>query len=193
MTWGLGSNVLPIILLSVKFMIVLLLEKIEKRIHDYNVVEISLQNFSLKTFKSSVWKKMVIYVSLKIFFVNKLSTHPGKNIMVVNHLLKDSGKFSWKVNGTRLFGSFQRKISGRNRTSEKVVLFFPTEYFKQKFVFHSSKPSLIPVSGLRSRFPINGTDSYNVVNAIPGRNLPVLNFAYHLPKPWSDRFAHREW
>ena len=37
-------------------MIVLLLEKIEKRIHDYNVVEISLQNFSLKTFKSSVWK-----------------------------------------------------------------------------------------------------------------------------------------
>ena len=33
-------------------------------------------------------------------------------------------------------------------------LFFPTEYFKQKFVFHSSKPSLIPVSGLRGRFPL---------------------------------------
>ena len=28
------------------------------------------------------------------------------------------------------------------------------------------------------------------VNAIPGRNLPVLNFTYHLPKPWTDRFAH---
>ena len=54
MTWGLGSNVLPIILLSVKFMIVLLLEKNEKRIYDYSVVEISLQNFSAKTFKSSV-------------------------------------------------------------------------------------------------------------------------------------------
>ena len=54
MTWGLGSNVLPIILLSVKFMIVLLLEKIEKTIFDYSVVEISLQNFSVKTFKSSV-------------------------------------------------------------------------------------------------------------------------------------------
>ena len=52
-TWGLGSNVLPIILLSVKFMIVLLLEKIEKRIYDYSVLEISLQNFSAKTFKSS--------------------------------------------------------------------------------------------------------------------------------------------
>ena len=32
------------------------------------------------------------------------------------------------------------------------------------------------------------TDSY-MVNAIPGRNLPVLNFVSHLPKPWTDRFA----
>ena len=138
MTWGLGSNVLPIILLSVKFMIVLLLEKIEKRIYDYNVVEISLQKFSVKTFKAAS-EKMVLYVSLKIFFVNKLSTHSGKYIMVVYHLQKDSGKLSWKVDGTRLFGSFQRKISGSNGTSEKVVLFFPTEYFKQKFVFHFFK------------------------------------------------------
>ena len=29
-----------------------------------------------------------------------------------------------------------------------------------------------------------------MVNAIPGRNLPVLNFAYHLPKQWTNRFAH---
>ena len=29
-----------------------------------------------------------------------------------------------------------------------------------------------------------------MVNAIPGGNLPVLNFAYHLPKPWTDWFAH---
>ena len=28
-----------------------------------------------------------------------------------------------------------------------------------------------------------------MVNAIPGRNLSVLNCAYHLPKPWTDRFA----
>ena len=32
-------------------------------------------------------------------------------------------------------GSFQRKISGSNGTSEKVVLFFRTEYSKRKFVF----------------------------------------------------------
>ena len=37
------------------------------------------------------------------------------------------------------------------------------------------KPSLIPVSGFRGRFSINGTDLYTMVNAIPGRNLPVLN------------------
>ena len=29
-----------------------------------------------------------------------------------------------------------------------------------------------------------------MVNAIPVRNLPVLSFAHHLPKPWTDRFAH---
>ena len=29
-----------------------------------------------------------------------------------------------------------------------------------------------------------------MVNAIPVPNLPVLNFAYHLPNPWTNRFAH---
>ena len=119
MTWGLGSNVLPIILLSVKFMIVLLSEKNEKRIYDYSVVE-SPQNFSAKTFKSSVWKKWS--------HTSPLSTHPGKYIMVVYHLQKDYGKFCWKVNGRRLFGSsFQRKISGSNGTSENSDGIFQTE------------------------------------------------------------------
>ena len=27
-------------------------------------------------------------------------------------------------------------------------------------------------------------------NTIPGRNLPVLNFAYHLSKPWTDQFTY---
>ena len=45
------------------------------------------------------------------------------------------------------------------------------------------KPSLIPLSFFCSRFSVNGTDLYKMVNEIPGRNLPVLNFAYHLPKP----------
>ena len=41
---------------------------------------------------------------------------------------KGSRKSSWKANGTRLFGSFQqKKISGGNGTSEKLVVFFRTE------------------------------------------------------------------
>ena len=112
--------------------------------------------------------------------------------VIVCHLHKFCGKWGWKVNGTRLFESSQRKISGSNGTSEKIVLFFRTEYPNRKSVFMiSSKLSLIPVSRLRGRFPVeNGTDSYKIVNAIPGRNLPVLNFANQSPKPWTYRFAH---
>ena len=33
-----------------------------------------------------------------------------------------------------------------------------------------------------------------MVKAIPGRNLPVLNFSNHLSKPWTDpRFARSKW
>ena len=28
-----------------------------------------------------------------------------------------------------------------------------------------------------------------MVHATPGRNLPILNFCIHLPKPWTDRFT----
>ena len=29
-----------------------------------------------------------------------------------------------------------------------------------------------------------------IVNANPGRNVPVLNFGYQLPKSWTNQFAH---
>ena len=66
---------------------------------------------------------------------------------------KFSGKPGWKVNGTRLFGSFLREISGSNETSQKVVLFFPDGTFQKEIrvQFLQIKPSLIPVSGLRVR------------------------------------------
>ena len=44
-------------------------------------------------------------------------------ILGVFHLPKNSGNSGWDVNGTRLFGSSHWKISGKNGTSEKVVLF----------------------------------------------------------------------
>ena len=60
----------------------------------------------------------------------------GKQVIkVVYHLQKISGKSGWKENGARPFGSLQRKSSGSNETSEKVVLFFRTECSNQKFVF----------------------------------------------------------
>ena len=48
------------------------------------------------------------------------------------------------------------EISGSNWTSEKVALFFRTEYAKGK----SSKPFLVSVSGLRGFFSVKGTDLY---------------------------------
>ena len=65
-----------------------------------------------------------------------------RELVVVYHLQQLSGNSGWKVNGTRLFGSFQWKISGSNGTSEKVVLFFRTECSKRKFVYHLFKPYL---------------------------------------------------
>ena len=71
----------------------------------------------------------------------------------------------------------QSCFSGRNVPSGNLCSIF-------------SKSFLIPGSGLRGRFLVNGTDLLQMVNAIPGRNLPALNFAYHLPRPWTDRFTH---
>ena len=40
------------------------------------------------------------------------------------------GKSGWKVNGTRLSGSSQRKICGSNGIPQKVILFYRTECSK---------------------------------------------------------------
>ena len=85
---------------------------------------------------------MVAYVSLEIFFVNKLSTHPGKYIMVVyHHLEKRSRKFllksKWKTTFLVLVPA--ENFQEQRNISEKVVLFFRTEYFKRKFVFRFFK------------------------------------------------------
>ena len=87
-------------------------------------------------------------------------------------------------------GSFQRKISGSKGTSEKVVLFFRTEYSKREFVFHFFK-AIFDTSFRPSRsFFGKWNWLVQMVNAIPGRNFPVLNFECHLPKPWTDWFAN---
>ena len=68
-----------------------------------------------------------------------LSWHARGLHRSVQVLMKEqnvSGKSGWKVNGTWLSVSFQRKISGSKGTPERVVLFFRTAYSKRKLVFH---------------------------------------------------------
>ena len=53
------------------------------------------------------------------------------------------------------FWLLQRKMSGNNGTTEKVVLFFRTEYSEAEIrvLFFQAIQS-----GLRGHFPVNGTD-----------------------------------
>ena len=52
-----------------------------------------------------------------------------------------------------------------------------------------SKPSLIPVFRPSLSFFGKWNWFVQIVKAISGRNLPVLNFANHLPTPWTEWFA----
>ena len=106
----------------------------------------------------------------------------AREYVIVYHLSNFSGKSGWKVNGTRifvvkrgrgrgnlrartpaaqarLFESFHQKISGSNGTSEKVRSCLSGQNIPNgNSCSISSKPSLIPGSGLR--FLVNGTDLY---------------------------------
>ena len=88
------------------------------------------------------------------------------------------------------FGRSSIKISGSYGTSEKVVLFFRTECSKRKFLFHFFNKAISDTCFRLSR-PCFGKWNWFVqmVNAIPGRKLRVLNFVYHLRKPFTARFA----
>ena len=93
--------------------------------------------------------------------------------------------------GHDFLGRSSGKFPGRsNETFEKVVLERPKKLSQTCSI--SSKPSLIifEISYKPSR-PFFGKLNWFVqkVNAIPEGNLPVPNFAYHLPKSWTDRFA----
>ena len=109
---------------------------------------------------------------------------------VVYHLPEFSLKSSWKVNGTRLFGSFHREISGSNATSGKVVL-FSGQYIPNRNPCSIFLKAIFD-TGFRSSRLFFGKWNWFVamVNAILGWNLPVLNCAYLLSRPWTDQFAH---
>ena len=98
-----------------------------------------------------------VYKTAVLLSVEELENPATEATEVVYYLQQFSGKTGWKVNGTRRFGSSQRKISGSNGTSEKVVLFFRMECSKRKYSCSiSSKLSLIPVSrGTQRQFSGN--------------------------------------
>ena len=75
--------------------------------------------------------------------------------------------------------------------SEKVVLLYRWECSKRKFVFHFL-PSHLWYQFQTFAAVFFGKCNWLVqmANAIPGRNSPVLIFAYHLYKPRADRLAH---
>ena len=121
--------------------------------------------------------------SLANFFLEAGGGGANKGCLPFTKRFRKSG---WKVNWARLSGSFQRNISGSNRISEeKVVLFFWTglmfHFFKA--IFYTSFRLSLPFFGKCSWF-------VQMVNEILWRRWPVLNFGYHIPKPWIDRFAH---
>ena len=113
-----------------------------------------------------------------------------KDMMAVYHLQKVSGKSGWKVTGTRLFGSFRWIIPG-DGGSEKVVLLYRWECSKQKFVFHFLPRHLwYQLQTFAAVFFGKCKWLVKMANSIPEWNLLVFSFAYHLPKPRADRFAH---
>ena len=121
-------------------------------------------------------------------FFSSPTAHATSETLIVCHLQK-------KVYGKRLFGSFHRKICRSNGTFEKVVLIIRTECSALNWISVpsiSSTPSLKPVSGFRGRFFEKWNWFVPMVNKIPGGNLPVLNFAHYLPKPWTDRVNNHD-
>ena len=105
---------------------------------------------------------------------------------VVYHIQKVSRKSSWKANGTWLFRSFQLKnfCEQQNFWKGNVFLFqmFQTEI---RDSFHWSH-LWYQLQAFVDFFLGKWIWFVQMVNEIQGRNLPVLNFAYHLPKPWID-------
>ena len=92
-----------------------------------------------------------------------------------------TGKSSWKVVEHDVLGLPNRKFPGATEHLKKVVLFIPDGKLQTEIRVPK------PFSGKWNWFE-------QMVNAIPGRNLPVPNFSNHLSKPWTDpQFARSKW
>ena len=91
--------------------------------------------------------------------------------LVVYHLQKFPENPISKWNTTFWVVGSCGKNSGSNRTSQKVVLFFRTECYKRKFVFHFFKANFDTSSRLSRPFFGNWNRFVQTENAIPERNF----------------------
>ena len=114
-------------------------------------------------------------------FFSSHTAHATSETLIVCHLQK-------KVYGKRLFGSFHRKICRSNGTFEKVVLFIRNECSALNWI---SVPLL--QRHLWYQFQVFAAVFRKMeLICTNGKNLPVLNFAHYLPKPWTDRVNNHD-
>ena len=103
--------------------------------------------------------------------------------MVVYHLQNVSGNPVEKWWNTT-FWVVPAENSREQQNILKGCRIFPDGMFQREI--------RVPVdSSFRPSWPLFGKWNrvLQMVDVIPGRNLLVLKFAYHLPKPWTVRFA----
>ena len=97
-------------------------------------------------------------------------------------------KYSWKepVNGTpdNFSGRFSGNFAGTTDRPECLKRFsvFPVVFLFFKATLDTTLRFSRPFFGKWFWF-------VHMVNAIPGRHLLALNFAYHLPKPWTEWYV----
>ena len=146
-------------------------------------------------------------VKCNLFFSNiaKISNFSGRKILENKHLQERVYRNNLMYRQQRLFTGKNRIIwlesmehdcldcsSETNFREQRQSCFSVRNAQNGKFVnvFHfwdSSKPSLIPVSGLSGLFLVNGTDFTNSkLNKLTRLRDAIFQSAYHLPKLWTD-------
>ena len=98
------------------------------------------------------------------------------SVRFFNIYKKVSGKYGWKVNGTRLFGSFQPKMFGSNRTFCERQ-----KHFSGRNIPNGNSYSILDTSFRLSRsFSVNGTDLYCICIVFLFLIHPIDNTLYQL-------------
>jgi len=127
----------------------------------------------------------IIFIVISSVFIGQLCMLLSQETKVVYHLQQLSGNSGWKLIGTRLFGSFQWKISGNVWKGSPV---FPDGIFQTEIcapIVQTS--SLIPVSGSRSHF-LSQQQLIRVLNGKENVTFKMTSQSLKLLGDYSDSF-----